>query len=81
MPYLKPADPMQNRSAYLPGYMYQLHIPWHFFNALLILGKRSTRPTQSYSIQNIVQAISGHGTGGNIIQRRSECIPGDFPVS
>jgi hypothetical protein len=78
MPYLKPAGPMQNHAAYMPGYMYQLHIPWHFFDALAILDKGPTRPIQAYTIQYIVQAVSGHGTGGNIILRRSEYIPGGF---
>ncbi len=78
MPFFNPADPMQNHATYMPGYMYQLYIPWHFFNALVILNKKSTQPLQAYSIQNIVQAVSGHGTGGNIVQRRSEYIPGGF---
>ncbi|AXY72536.1 hypothetical protein D3H65_00430 [Paraflavitalea soli] len=39
MSYCTPADPMQNHVNYMPGYMYRLHIPWHFFNALATLIK------------------------------------------
>lgn len=78
MPFFNPEDPMQNHVTYMPGYMYQLYIPWHFFKALEVLNIKYTQPLQAYSTQNIVPAISGHGTGGNIFQRRSEYIPGGF---
>lgn len=78
MPYLKPAGPMQNRATYMPGYMYQLHIPWHFFNTLTILGGKSILPISTYNIQHTVQAVSGSWYKRDIVQRRSERIPGSF---
>jgi hypothetical protein len=78
MPYLKPAVPMQNRSTYMPGYMYQLHISWHFFDNLSIFREKLMLSIPAYNIQHTVQAVSGSWYKRDIVQRRSEHIPVGF---
>lgn len=78
MPYLKPEGPMQNRSNHLSGYMYQLHISWHFFTNLSNLGKKRCSVYTSLSYSIYCSSSLRFIVLTEYVQYRSERFSGNF---